>query len=75
MPPSQLRLAGAWIPKDLVDNLEADCKVLPSDHPYSVVSSEGRLQGASHQLLLTPQLLTTPQPTYMHTQAGTHYAH
>ena len=41
MPPSELRLAGGWIPKDLVDNLEADCKVLPSDHPYSVVSSEG----------------------------------
>ena len=25
VPPEQLRLAGAWIPKDLVDNLEADC--------------------------------------------------
>jgi len=25
VPPSQLRLAGHWIPKDLVDNIEADC--------------------------------------------------
>jgi hypothetical protein len=26
VPPEQLKLAGAWIPKDLVDHIEADCR-------------------------------------------------
>ena len=48
VPPSQLRLAGGWIPKDLVDNLEADCqahrhlaraRLAPTPYP----SSSGQL--------------------------------
>ena len=33
VPPSQLRLAGGWIPKDLVVNLEADCQARIATSP------------------------------------------
>ena len=33
VPPSQLRLAGGWIPKDLVDNLDADCQARIATSP------------------------------------------